>query len=255
MPNGEKPLGDTFTFTFKDELPINAWNVILQIAFRGTLGEETSKIVVSTIDLSEPTFFAAYNNTDFVLIGDKCYTAQQVAASSDLWQRVNPTCKYPLHAEDILSDACYKAKFGFRLQEAKSADPHYQIVTEIEVDKDQRVSPGRFSRFAMLMDPRQQVHLALKFRNPGIMVGSQADDITVMPYHAHTSRTILGQNYHDPFFTTRGIKTWQGFAYMVDAEQASVAVSNTGTCVTAKNGELPALVGGDRYPLPSTIIR
>jgi hypothetical protein len=248
------PDGEVVTFTFKDELPINAWNVILQVVFRGTLGSEPNKIVVSTKDLSEPTFFSVYNNTDYVLIGNQCYTPQQVKASADLWQRVNPTCMYPDHPEDILSSACYKAKFGFRLKQAKTDAPHFQVVTEIEADKDARVPPGRFNRFAMLVDPGQSIELAMAFRNPGLVVGPQANNMSFPSYKAHASRTTPGEETHDSYKTLRGIKTWNGIALMVDAEQAALAIGNSAPCVGGVNGELPALAGANRYPVPSTII-
>jgi hypothetical protein len=253
-PTTANPDGETLTFTFQDELPINAWNVVLQVVFRGTLGSETNKIAVSTIDLSEPTFITAYNNTDYVLMGNQCYTPQEVAASPALWQRVNSTCKYPDHPEDIMSDACYKAKFGFRLKEANAASPHYQVVTEIEGDKDSRVPPGRFSRFALLTDPGQDIHFSLAFRTAGIIVGSQANDIEFKAYGAHASRTTPGEESHDNYYAARGIKTWQGIAFMVDAESASLEASAAAPCISGLNGELSNLSGPNRYPVPSTII-
>jgi hypothetical protein len=246
--------GETLTFTFRDQLPINAWNVLLQIVFRGTLGSETNKIVVSTVDLSEPTFFSAFNNTDFVYMSGRCYTVQDIAASPDLWQRVNPTCKYPDDPRDILSGACYKAKFGFRLKEADTANPHFQIVTEIESDKDQRVPPGRFSRFAILLDPGKDARLALAFRNPGLVVDAKSREIAVKPYRAHYSRTSPGEEAHDNYSISRGIKTWYGFAYMVDIEQASIVVDSSSNCILGQESELPTLSGINRYPTPSTIV-
>jgi hypothetical protein len=248
------PDGEILTFVFKDELPVNAWNVIMQIVFRGTLGSEPNKIVVATKDLSEPTFFAAYNNTDYVLMGNQCYTPQQIKATTDLWLRVNPTCMYPAHPEDILSDACYKAKFGFRLKQVNTDTPHFQIVTEIEADKDTRIPPGRFSRFAMLVDPGQPIELAVAFRNPGLTIDPQTNDMTFPSYRAHASRTTPGQETHDSYKTLRGIKTWNSIAFMVDAEQAALAISDSAPCVGGASGELPALSGANRYPVPSTII-
>lgn len=253
-PTATMPDGESLTFTFKNELPINAWNVILQVVFRGTLGTEANKIAVATADLSEPTFFTAYNNTDYVLMGNQCYTPQQVAASPALWQRVNSTCKYPEHAEDIMSDACYKAKFGFRLKEANTQSPHYQVVTEVDGDKDARVPPGRFSRFALLANPAQEIHLALAFKNPGPIVGPEANDIVLQAYRAHASRTTPGEEAHDNYYTVRGIKTWNGVAFMVDAEQGALAVSATAQCVSGRDGQLSALSGPNRYPVPSTVV-
>jgi hypothetical protein len=54
------------TFTFPTPIPLNATDITLQIAFRGTLGNESDAVIVSSKDISEPTFFGFANNTDYV---------------------------------------------------------------------------------------------------------------------------------------------------------------------------------------------
>ena len=57
----------TLEFNFNSNaIPINASDVLLQVVFRGKLGAEDDAIAVSTLDISEPNFYALTNVTDFV---------------------------------------------------------------------------------------------------------------------------------------------------------------------------------------------
>src|SRR5262249_52810313 len=59
--SGATPSSSEFTFTFSDAaLPINAWDVVLQVIYRGQLGNESDGIVVATKDISEPTFITTF---------------------------------------------------------------------------------------------------------------------------------------------------------------------------------------------------
>ncbi len=57
---------DSFTFTFPTAIPINATDLILQVVFFGTLGEEKGAVAVVTKDISEPNYVAITNDTDMV---------------------------------------------------------------------------------------------------------------------------------------------------------------------------------------------
>ncbi|MDL1869517.1 hypothetical protein FBQ98_08835 [Gammaproteobacteria bacterium PRO6] len=53
-------------FDFSDDpIPVNATDLFIQLAYRGPLGEEPDGIAVGSYDVSEPTFAAAWNNTDY----------------------------------------------------------------------------------------------------------------------------------------------------------------------------------------------
>ena len=54
-----------FVFNFPNALPINATDVYLQAVYRGQLGNETDAVVVTTKDISEPTFTMVANFTDY----------------------------------------------------------------------------------------------------------------------------------------------------------------------------------------------
>jgi hypothetical protein len=56
---------EPLTFDFKDRIPINVMDLYLQVVYRGQLGDESDAVVVTTKDVSEPTFFKL---TDYYLM-------------------------------------------------------------------------------------------------------------------------------------------------------------------------------------------
>ena len=63
---GTVPASIDKTFDFSaDPIPVNATDLFIQVVYRGQLGEETDGIAVGNLDVQEPTFFAAWNNTDY----------------------------------------------------------------------------------------------------------------------------------------------------------------------------------------------
>ncbi|MGH8041715.1 MAG: hypothetical protein ACREPN_06690 [Rudaea sp.] len=48
-----------------DPIPVNATDLFVQVVYRGALGQEQEGIAVGTLDVSEPTFAAFWNNTDY----------------------------------------------------------------------------------------------------------------------------------------------------------------------------------------------
>lgn len=56
------------TFDFStDPIPINATDLILQVVYRGTLGEEPESVALGTLDVREPTIVTFWENTDYFL--------------------------------------------------------------------------------------------------------------------------------------------------------------------------------------------
>jgi hypothetical protein len=63
---GTPPASIEKIFDFSaDPIPVNATDLFIQVVYRGQLGEETDGIAVGNIDVQEPTFTAAWNNTDY----------------------------------------------------------------------------------------------------------------------------------------------------------------------------------------------
>jgi len=48
-----------------DPIPVNATDLFIQVVYRGQLGDETDGIAVGNVDVQEPTFTGAWNNTDY----------------------------------------------------------------------------------------------------------------------------------------------------------------------------------------------
>jgi hypothetical protein len=253
QPSIEKPDGEELEFRFPRELPINAWNVLLQVVFRGTLGPEENKIAVSTIDISEPTFFTIFNNTDYVYLGGSCYTPQQVKADSSLWKRVSSACYYPAHPEDILNDACVNAKYGLHLQNTGPGSPLLVIANESTAESDARIPPKHFSRFAVLADSEHEVDLSFHLWNPTLSFPDSEKLVHVTPFHAHKSRVTPGTSTRDALSSYRGVNAWNGLGFMMDVENMSVAEDDGTSCVGGGNDTLAPLVGAARYPVPSKI--
>jgi hypothetical protein len=63
---------------------------VLQIVYRGVLGEEADAVVVAAKDLSEPTYFTFHNATDFARIGERVYTRAEINASAQLLSQISP---------------------------------------------------------------------------------------------------------------------------------------------------------------------
>jgi hypothetical protein len=64
-----KTKSQQFVFDFQKPIPINAANLYLQMVYRGKLGDEADAVVVETLDITEPTYMAIANITDYLV----CY--------------------------------------------------------------------------------------------------------------------------------------------------------------------------------------
>jgi len=69
-------------FEFDKHLPINATDVYLQVVYRGYLGTEADAVVVQTVDISEPTYFAYMNASDYIRLNSKVYTRAEINSNS-----------------------------------------------------------------------------------------------------------------------------------------------------------------------------
>jgi len=78
----DSPNGPELTFDFSTRnLPINAWDVVLQVAYQGMLGGESNAVVLATTDVSEPTFVSFMNTTDYVMLNGNFYQAPNLDQS------------------------------------------------------------------------------------------------------------------------------------------------------------------------------
>ena len=102
------PNGTELTFHFSTrEVPINAWDVALQVVYRGKLGTETDAVAVATKNIAEPTFAGFMNATDYVVINGRFYTPSEVAARQELFASVPSSCRSGQAGSYVVNTACY----------------------------------------------------------------------------------------------------------------------------------------------------
>jgi hypothetical protein len=80
----------TLDFSAKP-IPVNAWNLKVQLVYQGQLGLEPNAVAVTTQQLSAPTVFRVSNESNYLQINQKLYTRAQVNANQTLLAQVSPT--------------------------------------------------------------------------------------------------------------------------------------------------------------------
>ena len=144
--------GKEITFAFSDrELPINAWDVVLQVVYRGALGSETDAVVVATKNIAEPTFAGFMNTTDYVVINKKFYKPAEVAAQQSLFDSVYAVCRSGEAGSYTVSPACYNKSDSFTFTTDTSP-------VSIVASADTAIYPRRFARIALLADADASPH-------------------------------------------------------------------------------------------------
>lgn len=135
---------ETYVFEFDREVPINATDIMLQVVYRGALGSEADAVVVETIDISEPTYFAYMNASDYIHIDTGVYTRDELNAGTPeaaiLRSMVRPqNCI----VNDRLRDDCFLPfPLNFPLKWGASAIPSASLDLP---------TARTYSRFAMLV--------------------------------------------------------------------------------------------------------
>jgi hypothetical protein len=143
--NEEKPL----TFEFDDAIPVNAWNVSLQVVYRGPLGDEADAVVVGTNGISAPTFVNLSNESDYLVINQKLRTRVAVNADQTLLSQIaNQACVTGTVSNRELVAGCYNSY---------TADLVWRSPTPLngarpEIAATVGVTASSFSRVAILGD-------------------------------------------------------------------------------------------------------
>jgi hypothetical protein len=133
------------TFDFEDDpIPVNATDLFIQVAYRGPIGDSTKGpaeqdgIAVGMVDVSEPTYYSVFNNTDYVL-----------DPATNLWRL--PTSTEPPPTPLTYIEICSATGTGSNWK-------NWQIYRDNSNwqnwrDASQPLPPGHVVRVAMLMDP------------------------------------------------------------------------------------------------------
>jgi hypothetical protein len=191
------PGGSDYTFAFPGrQLPINAWDVVLQIVYRGRLGTEDDAVVVATRDISEPTYATIANITDFVALDGRFYLPAVVAGAQSLLNRVKPDCRTGVPGSYELWPGCYNRIDQHWLGAGSSA-------VRITAAGPTAIMPRRFARLAFLTDPNAPAVLNWL----GTSCETPAAPLTVPRYPAQ----VEGQDtwHYGVPGRFRGTNTWQ----------------------------------------------
>jgi len=244
--SGANPSSAEFTFKFNDDanLPINAWDVVLQVVYRGQLGGEADAVVVETKNISEPTFITTFNDTDRVLVGNACYDPDIVAASDTLWNQLSPSCKPTSGGLRQVTDVCVNVPLNIRLS-VGSVGKVVTVAMSSSGAQDQRLLSRRFGRFAVLSERDGGTPMLLGSGNVNYRsyLAEQQDQVSFNGSGYDVVRSIIGDTYGKH----RGVKVWQGQYFVVDGRTATV--SN----ITCPDAEFDLLQGSERDPQESTI--
>lgn len=145
-----------FEFTFPQGLPINATDVRLQVVYRGALGEEADAVVVTTQDISEPTFFSYINASDYIQLNGYVYTRSQINADPILIGQVRPESCVDINTNQLKDDCLNPIDVTLGLT-VGSNGKQTQIDTQIPL--------RRFMRIAFLGDAAASVSFTQKTTN------------------------------------------------------------------------------------------
>ncbi|MEO7760286.1 MAG: hypothetical protein ABIS68_00090, partial [Casimicrobiaceae bacterium] len=211
LPGGLGTDPTPFSFNFPSKLPINSTDVLLQVVYRGALGNEADAVAVIAKDLSEPTYFAFHNATDYIHIAAKVYTRSEVNSASNeigpLLSQVAPqSCvNYLLNPPQLQSDCLVPTPIKLTL--GTGTKPLQASVTSLP--------PQRFVRIAYLAEGATTVFNQLAFTcipaNP-IEVTNLRWQLTADPYSGD-------QTLHYPVYTQiRGIKGWTQFECVLNGD-------------------------------------
>jgi hypothetical protein len=70
-------------------IPIDSRDVVLQVLYTGMLGEESDAVVVGAKNISEPTYLAVFNNSDYFQLDGQFYTPEEIRSDPALTSRVD----------------------------------------------------------------------------------------------------------------------------------------------------------------------
>jgi hypothetical protein len=135
-------VGETkdMSVTFSDPIPFDATDLILQVLYRGTVGDEAGGMALGAADLSETTYLSLLNATDvFELSGNGFFYYTDIIANI-----ANP----PYSIVDLNGNQVYDAG-----DVPVTGGPiNYQFIINRKKVGDVTVPEGRFARIAMLVD-------------------------------------------------------------------------------------------------------
>jgi hypothetical protein len=234
LPDGLSTTPVQFTFQFSSKLPINSTSVLLQIVYRGVLGQEADAVVVAAKDLSEPTFFTYHNATDFTRIGEHVYTRAEINTSAQLLSQVSPqNCvDYTQNPPQLRSGCLEPIAINMVLAAGSGQTATIQALPE-----------RRFARMAFLAGDTNTTLSQQRF------TCLPPDPFIVLNYQWQLVNDPYGVNpptmYYGTYWPLRGVKGWFQAACVLSGD-GSLEISNDD-----RNERLDAV--SEKYPFPMQI--
>lgn len=138
------------TFNFATPVPFDAIDVMLQVYYTGTVGEEGDSFALGAVDVSEPTFVAYLNATDVFELSGTYYYWPQI---------VENIAVPPYSTADVDDNKIYNSPPDVRVTGGSlSFDVWAKNGTKIALSNPP-VPEGRFMRIAALVDPNRPFEL------------------------------------------------------------------------------------------------
>ena len=197
--NANAPNGDEITFQFPQSLPINAWDVVLHVLYRGTLGTEDDVVVVATKDISEPTFVTFTNTTDYVVLNGT-FMMPSAVSQDQLANQVTPGCRAGQPGNYSVSQLCFNVLDNFVFTAGAGN-------VSITAGGSTAVAPRRLARIALLADAASPATFG--WQTGAVSCWKFLSDPLPLPSYRAQADELGNLTYYLPS-VIRGVKVWDG---------------------------------------------
>jgi hypothetical protein len=236
-------VGQEFMFVLNTPLPINSTDVYVEIVWNGTLGAEKNAVVSTTLNISEPTYFALFNSLDYISIGGQIVDRPTLAGSQSLLALVQPaSCVINDGGQLSLVASCFSSTATALLSlDAVNAQ---QATTNLIYSP--QLPAATFSRVVLLTDPDN----GTTFNNssfcnigaPTVTVDGLVNAIQIdnVVYTTSPPTTTLLENTSE-ITSFRGINGWTWQSCVWDGDGSGKATGDT--------SKMSVLTGNAIYPV------
>ncbi|QBB69339.1 hypothetical protein ELE36_02530 [Pseudolysobacter antarcticus] len=224
--NGSASVPVTFDFG-QDPIPVNATDVLIQVAYRGPLGDEPDGIAVGSIDVREPSYLTVWNNSDH-------------AGCNGAWTTGNAAgCDYMSGGTALRPINATRLCIGTQL-----------LYTRLNTGGNPDITLGNYVRVAALLDDQPHATLGR------LIVGGNVNNAVVYPVGSITGQkrqapmeqvSVASPYAPDPMFTKRGIVgSFRPLAFYLEIGADPQPSNDTGPNDV---GALTPLFSSSVYPL------
>jgi hypothetical protein len=171
-------------------IPIDSRDVVLQVVYTGRLGEESDAVVVGAKNISEPTYLAVFNNSDYFQLDGRLYTPEEIRSDPALTSRVDFDHDGDVDDKDINIDPEPMLNVRFAIGD------HY-------LTEPATLDPKNYLRIAVLSDTEELIPVRIPNRFASTF-GSN-NTYNVVPLQTQLSRQPYVLSALDK---TRGVHFW-----------------------------------------------